>query len=205
MEGESEIAFRAFNVYLNQPLPRTMAYMGKTTTHSQSSLFKWRSVFKWSERATDYDNARADQIMSKDVDIITQYQVQVTESGSADMQMLREAWLRIFQRVMGAEGVTNEAQLNYLNSLISTRMKIEDLARKTARMPEKYKDIALPDDAVALPQNFIQLTLAGPQSEELTDGEYSQSEEETSTKQSSSEIISLTSETGGDQDSPAEV
>lgn len=205
MDGESEIAFRAFNVYLNQPLPRSLEYMKRTTTHSQTSIYLWKAKFKWAERVIDYDNTRADQIMAQDVNIMTLYQQRVTEAGLEDMQMLRAAWQQVFEQVTAnAATMTVSQRLDAINSLISSRNKLEAFTRSATKMPEKYKAQVVEEPPEANPNKFIQLTLAGPKSEALIDGEYSEREGSTS-EQSSSQIVSLTSETEGDQDSPTEI
>lgn len=175
-----------------------MNYMSKATTHSETSILKWSKQNKWIARATDYDNVRADQIMSQDVSVVTQYQRSVTEAALEDMQMLRAAWQKTFERIAGYDGLTVTQQLDAIKSLADSRMKIENLARIGAKMPDKYRAQTVEVTEESDPQDFIQLTLAGPRSVEIEDGKFSQPEKEKTPEQLSSEIISPSPETARD-------
>lgn len=154
-----------------------MNFMNKATTHSQTSLLKWQKQNRWIERATDYDNARADQIMMRDVSIITQYQQDVTKAGLEDMQMLRATWQQLYEQVMtgrDAEGnmLSAREKLDALKTLTDVRMKLDQLARVTTRMPAKYNPIRIEETDESMPEEYIQLTFKGPEVMELGDGKH---------------------------------
>lgn len=154
-----------------------MNFMNKATTHSQTSLIKWQKQNRWIERATDYDNHRADQIMMRDVSIITKYQQDVTNAGLEDMQMLRESWKQLYEKAMtekDADGMPTSAldKLKALKTLTDVRMKLDALARTTTRMPSKYNPVQVNDEDDSLPDEYIQLTFKGPETMDLTDGKH---------------------------------
>lgn len=193
---ETDRAYRAFTTYLNQPSPRTMAFMLKATTHSMTSLLKWSKVHKWVARATAYDNERADQIMQKDVSILTRYQQQITDAGIEDMQMLREAWRHAASR-MDLTSLPPMEALDAIQQLTESRLKIEQFSRVTAKMPDKYKPEVVATNKDDEPQQYYQLTLAGPVVMDLTDGEQGE-QEGSASEQLTGEVVPAASETSRD-------
>jgi hypothetical protein len=61
-EGESQKAFAAFQVYLNQGALRSAPRVAQECTKSPSLMKRWSARWNWVERAQCYDNHQARQV-----------------------------------------------------------------------------------------------------------------------------------------------
>lgn len=166
-EDENDRAYRAFTLYLNQPLPRRLQFV-TNTGYSSASVNKWSKNHDWVKRSMDYDNYRADSIMEKDVSLVNLYQRKVTEAGIEDMQILRKMWMQaaeMIQEETENNGDLTPAQLmSNIQALAKARLDIDKLSRLTTRMPDGHKAMIVPEDADAFPDTVIELSFNGVRS-----------------------------------------
>lgn len=179
---ETDMAYRAFSLYLNQPPPRTLLYV-RNAGYAPASVQKWKKENEWIQRAIDYDNARSDSIMEQDVSTINLYQQKVTEAGLEDMQILRGMWLKAAEQIQkeAVEGKENsEGELRPLTAaqlignitqLANARLNIDKLSRLAARMPDTHKAQIVAEDIDTFPDDVVELTLTGVVKMELPEPE----------------------------------
>lgn len=167
--NETDRAYRAFTLYLNQPPPRTLLFI-RNAGYAPASVQKWKKENEWVQRSIDYDNARSDSIMEQDVSTINLYQSKITEAGLEDMQILRAMWLKAAQRVneegeLKIEGEDDKIRasrmISNLSQLVKARLDIDRLSRLAARMPETHKAQVVAEDLDTFPDEIVELSLVG--------------------------------------------
>lgn len=197
--NETDKAYRAFTLYLNQPPPRSLLYV-RNAGYSPVSVQKWKNENEWIPRSIDYDNSRVDTIMAQDVSLVSLYQQKVTEAGLEDMQILRGMWMKAAQILneevqnrdteLGDDKITAAQLLTNIGALARARLDIDKLSRLSARMPDTHKPLIVAEDVDTFPDDIVELSFNGVRSipsgtEEVVieyGDEESDSEEETITE-----------------------
>jgi len=174
---ETDRAYRAFNLYLNQPPPRSLNFV-RNAGYSPTSVNKWKNEQDWIKRSIAYDNYRADSIMDKDVGMASLYQQKVTEAGLEDMQLLRGMWMEAAQLIqqdinnreeqLGDERISAAQIMSSISTLAKARLDIDKLSRLAARMPDTHKPLPVAEDLDTFPNDVVELTF-GTQVRSISD------------------------------------
>lgn len=169
-QEETDKAFRAFTLYLNQPPPRSLNYV-RNAGYSPNSVQKWKNENEWIKRAVAYDNQRSDSLMEQDVSIASRYQEQVTEAGLEDMQVLRGMWMEAAQIIqadinrrdglLGDERISAAQIMSNISTLAKARLDIDKLSRLATRMPDSHKPLPVAEDLDTFPNSVVELTFSG--------------------------------------------
>lgn len=159
--NESEVAYAAFRVYIELP-PETRSYneVAEIVGKHVSLMKRWGSVHDWQERTRLYDNYVQKAFDTSNQALLEEYKLRVVADEIKDYQKLRDIWNHVME--VSLENMLNgDLDVKDLERLVNTRLRIDELARRAARMPNNYKD-----DTALLPEEteeeqFV-LTLDSP-------------------------------------------
>lgn len=135
MKGETDLAWSAFQVYLDLPRPRTYQEVADKLGKSRPLIAKWGSENKWRSRAEWYDNSMMGVMTPEQRDdALGVLQLKITADLHEDYMRLREAWVEAVEQVTGRESITPKD----IADLVRARNQMDILARRNARMPQTF-------------------------------------------------------------------
>lgn len=69
-KGESEAAFKMFELYRQMELPRSMQRLADSLGRHPSTMRDWSAKFKWAERIRAWDNKKQEEAMQAEIEEI---------------------------------------------------------------------------------------------------------------------------------------
>lgn len=143
LPDETDLAYQAFQVYLDLPSPRSYQDCASRLNKSYSLISRWGGENGWVSRAASYDMRSIGVISVAERDIALEgFQISILKDAYLDYGSLRGLWIKMFEQLSTSDDFTPRE----LKDLIAARAQLDTMARRTARMPGVYT--AKEEDAV---------------------------------------------------------
>jgi len=167
LDGEPEIAFRYFQHYQFQELPRSLVKVTREYKVDRNTLARHRLNYGWDTRVGAWDDFKAshkaNSIIERNI-TVGDYKVKVIKEELEDYNLLRQAWVGALEKIMQEDNLTAREFLGVLSQAVYIRNSVDALARRAVELPSAYsKKVTVEvNEQEEISPDEIQLTMHGP-------------------------------------------